>query len=917
MDQPLSPDTAAPEPATPGKAQRKGPKGPISAVWPGEPYPRGATWDGEGVNFSLFSRNAEKVELCIFDPTGRRELQRIEFREQTDESFHAYLPEARPGLLYGYRVYGPYDPSRGHRFNPNKLLIEPYAKHIQGPLRWSDAHFGYRVGHPKADLSFDKRDNAAGMPKCRVVDPAFTWGDDRPPRTSLHDTVIYELHVRGFTMRHPDVPPELRGTYAGIATAPVIDHLLRLGVTAVELMPVHTFVDDRHLVERGMRNYWGYNTIGFFAPDMRYSATGRMSEFKTMVKTLHSAGIEVILDVVYNHTAEGNHMGPTLSFRGVDNASYYRLVPEDPRYYMDFTGCGNTLNMQHPRVLALLMDSLRYWATEMHVDGFRFDLASALARELFDVDRLGSFFDTIGQDPVLSQVKLIAEPWDVGAGGYQVGNFPPGWNEWNDRYRDTVRSYWKGDAGMLGDFARRISGSADLYEASGRKPHASINFITAHDGFTLQDLVSYDRKHNEASGEDNRDGTDNNRSWNHGAEGPTDDPAINALRARQKRNLMATLLLSQGVPMLLGGDELGHTQGGNNNAYCQDNEISWLNWDLTDDERAFLEFVAQIIAFRRRHPVFSRRRFLRGRTLADGLKEVAWLRPDDQEMSDKDWNTGFNRCIGVYMAGTVIERVDRRGKPIKDNNFLLLFNAHHEEIPFQLPEFHEGGGWQLLLDTANEKHPFEQRGFAAGDKYPLQGRSMAVLIATTPHASLRTHRGTAPATQPPAKRGSATDDTQARVPDTSGPAGRATGFVAERGGTKETSSSEGAASAGAEPEPPLHGVHGIPVAPPIDESETAELAPPLPGTPESGGSDTPAAQAGSPPTEQKSPARPQPLHLVTDEQRASCVACVREGRTEGDRGTTHIRAGHEGPRDFVPARGAADEITARRLRKGL
>ncbi|MBX5462955.1 MAG: glycogen debranching protein GlgX [Steroidobacteraceae bacterium] len=752
MDQPVSTATATPAPAAARKAERAKPKKPISAVWPGQPYPRGATWDGEGVNFSLFSQHAEKVELCIFDPSGRRELQRIAFREQTDESFHAYLPEARPGLLYGYRVYGPYEPTRGHRFNPNKLLIEPYAKHIQGQLKWSDAHFGYRVGHPKADLSFDKHDNAAGMPKCRVVDPAFTWGDDRPPRTSFHDTVIYELHVRGFTMRHPDVPPQLRGTYAGIATAPVIDHLLRLGVTAVELMPVHAFVDDRHLVERGLRNYWGYNTIGFFAPDMRYSATGRISEFKTMVKTLHSAGIEVILDVVYNHTAEGNQMGPTLSFRGVDNASYYRLSPNDPRYYMDFTGCGNTLNMQHPRVLALLMDSLRYWALEMHVDGFRFDLASALARELFDVDRLGSFFDTIGQDPVLSQVKLIAEPWDVGAGGYQVGNFPPGWNEWNDRYRDTVRSYWKGDEGMMGDFARRISGSADLYEASGRKPHASMNFVTAHDGFTLQDLVSYDRKHNEANGEDNRDGNDNNRSWNHGVEGPTDDPAINALRARQKRNLMATLLLSQGVPMLLAGDELGQTQGGNNNAYCQDNEISWLDWDLTDDERAFLEFVSQIVVFRRRHPVFSRRRFLQDRTLADGVKEVAWLRPDDQELSDEDWNTSFNRCLGVYMAGTAIERVDRRGKPVKDNNFLLLFNAHHEEIPFQLPEFHEGGGWQLLLDTANEKHPFEQKAYEAGAKYPLQGRSMAVLIATTAHAALRTHRGPAPATQPPAAR---------------------------------------------------------------------------------------------------------------------------------------------------------------------
>jgi isoamylase len=748
MDQSVSPQTAAVK----ADGHKPAAKKPIGTVWPGQSYPRGANWDGEGVNFSLFSANAEKVELCIFDANGRREVQRIELRERTDDAWHAYLPEARPGLLYGYRVHGPYDPERGHRFNPNKLLIEPYAKHIQGQLKWSDAHFGYRVGHPKGDLSFDKHDNAAGMPKSRVIDPAFTWGDDRPPRTPFHDTVIYELHVRGFTMRHPDVPPELRGTYAGLATAPVIDHLLRLGVTAVELMPVHTFIDDRHLIERGSRNYWGYNTIGFFAPDMRYSATGRISEFKTMVKTLHTAGIEVILDVVYNHTAEGNQMGPTLSFRGVDNASYYRLVPQDPRYYMDFTGCGNTLNMQHPRVLALLMDSLRYWALEMHVDGFRFDLASALARELFDVDRLGSFFDTVGQDPVLSQMKLIAEPWDVGEGGYQVGNFPPGWNEWNDRYRDTARAYWKGDEGMMGDFAQRFSGSADLYEASGRKPHASVNFVTAHDGFTLHDLVSYNGKHNEANGEENRDGNNDNRSWNHGAEGPTDDPDINALRARQKRNLIATLLLSQGVPMLLAGDELGQTQNGNNNAYCQDNELSWIDWDLTRDERELCEFVAHMVRFRRHHAVFSRRRFLQDRTLADGVKEVAWLASNGLELTDEDWNTSFNRCLGVYMAGTAIERVDKRGKPVKDNNFLILFNAHHEEIPFLLPEFHAGGAWLIVLDTANEAHAFEQRHFDAGAQYPLQARSMVVLIATTPHPALRTHQPAGPATQPPSRK---------------------------------------------------------------------------------------------------------------------------------------------------------------------
>jgi isoamylase len=749
MDQSAPAPAPAPAPAVPAEKRALGK--PINAVWPGQAYPRGASWDGKGVNFSLFSANATKVELCVFDSSGRQELQRIALQERTDDVWHAYLPEARPGLLYGYRVHGPYDPLHGHRFNPHKLLIDPYAKHIQGQLRWSNAQFGYRIGHPKEDLSFDRRDSAAGMPKARVVDAAFTWGDDHPPRVPFHDTVIYELHVRGFTMRHPGVPPELRGTYAGLATAPVIDHLLRLGVTAVELMPVHTFVDDRQLLDRGLRNYWGYNTIGFFAPDMRYSATGGISEFKTAVKTLHSAGIEVILDVVYNHTAEGNQLGPTLSFRGIDNVSYYRASSKEPRYYMDFTGCGNTLNMRHPRVLQLLMDSLRYWVTEMHVDGFRFDLASALARELHDVDRLGSFFDTIGQDPVLSQVKLIAEPWDVGEGGYQVGNFPPGWNEWNDRYRDTVRAYWKGDEGLLGDFARRFTGSADLYEASGRSPHASVNFVTAHDGFTLEDLVSYNGKHNEANGEDNRDGHDQNHSWNHGVEGATDDADIRALRAKQKRNMITTLLLSQGMPMLLAGDELGHTQSGNNNAYCQDNEISWLDWDLPDEGRDFLEFVAQMVAFRRRHPVFSLRRFLQGTILKDGVSEVAWLRPDGGEMTDNEWRTTYNRCLGVYMAGTVIDRVDERGKPVSDDNFLTLFNAHHERIEFLLPELHGAGAWQLVLDTANATQPFGQKPYDAGALYPLEGRSMALLISTTPRPALQYRGGEqgASATQPP------------------------------------------------------------------------------------------------------------------------------------------------------------------------
>jgi glycogen operon protein len=704
---------------------------PITAVWPGQPYPRGATWDGEGVNFSIFSARAQKVELCIFDPSGKHELQRIELRERTDEIWHSYLPEARPGLLYGYRVYGPYAPEKGDRFNPHKLLIEPYAKHLQGPLVWSDSHFGYRVGHAKADLTFDKRDSAAGTPKCRVIDPAFTWGDDRPPRVPWHDTVIYEAHVKGLTMRHPDIPPQLRGTYAGLGSAPVIDHFKRLGITTLELMPVHAFVDDRTLIEKGLRNYWGYNTIGFFAPDLRYSSIGRISEFKTMVKTLHSAGIEVILDVVYNHTAEGNQLGPTLSFRGIDNASYYRLLPDDPRYYMDFTGTGNTLNLQHPRVLQLIMDSLRYWVLEMHVDGFRFDLASALARELFDVDRLGSFFDTIGQDPTLSQVKLIAEPWDIGSGGYQVGNFPPGWNEWNDKYRDTMRAYWKGDGGLIGDFARRFTGSADLYEASGRKPHASINFITAHDGFTLQDLVSYNEKHNEANGEGNRDGHNDNRSWNCGTEGPTDDPDINALRDKQRRNLMATLLLSQGVPMVLGGDELSHTQLGNNNAYCQDSETFWLNWSLDEEQQRFLEFTAQVIAFRRRHAVFSRRRFLQADAVtAEGLKEIIWLTPQGLEMTETEWNQHFARCLGVYLAGAAIERRDHYGHPVKDNNFLLLFNAHHEMIPFKLPTFLSEKAWWTVLDTAAVPKSFAQNRIEPGTQYPLQGRSLALLRET-------------------------------------------------------------------------------------------------------------------------------------------------------------------------------------------
>jgi len=701
--------------------------GPITAVWPGDPYPLGATWDGEGVNVALFSEHAEKVELCLFDPTGRTELQQIELRERTDQVWHCYLPEARPGLLYGYRVHGLYSPQQGQRFNPRKLLLDPYARDIVGNLKWSDAHFGYRIGSRHADLSMDRRDSAPGMPKCRVIDTAFTWGDDRPPCTPWHQTVIYELHVKGFTRLHPDVPPLLRGTYAGLATKPVIDSLRRLGVTAVELLPVHNFIDDRLLLGKGLRNYWGYNSMGYFAPDSRYSSSGSIKEFKMMVKAMHSAGIEVILDVVYNHTAEGNHMGPTLGFRGIDNAAYYRLA-EDPRYYVDYTGCGNTLNMRHPRVLQLIMDSLRYWVLEMHVDGFRFDLASALARELHEVDRLGAFFDIIHQDPVLSRVKLIAEPWDLGEGGYQVGNFPVGWVEWNDHYRDTMRAYWKGDGGLIGELAYRITGSSDLYASSGRRPYASINFVTAHDGFTLEDLVSYDGKHNEANLEDSRDGSDNNRSWNCGAEGPSDDPAIKALRALQKRNLLASLLLSQGVPMLQAGDVMSHSQQGNNNAYCQDNEISWLRWTLDPEQQSFLEFVRNLIQLRRDHPVFRRGRFFQGHLIrGTGVTDILWLRPDGNEMNDEEWARDFARCLGMYLHGAAMEEHDHHGNPIRDDNFLLLFNSHHEAIPFLLPTQVDTAEWQTLLDTSAADGHKDGR-YKGGETYPLEGRTLVVLM---------------------------------------------------------------------------------------------------------------------------------------------------------------------------------------------
>jgi glycogen operon protein len=698
-------------------------------VWPGKPYPLGSTWDGEGVNFALYSEHAEKVELCLFDPSGKRETHRIQIPEQTDMVWHGYLPEARPGQLYGYRVFGPYMPSEGHRFNHHKLLLDPYSKQIHGSIRWSDSHFGYKLGHKSEDLSFDRRDNAAGMPKNRVIDSAFTWGNDAPPRIPWHDTLIYELHVKGFTMCHPDVPAHLRGTYAGLATAPVIEFLKRLGVTSIEIMPVHSFVDDRQLVERGLRNYWGYNSIGFFAPEPRYIATDSVREFKTMVKTLHSAGLEVILDVVYNHTAEGNHLGPTLSLKGIDNSNYYRLVPDNHRYYMDYTGTGNTLNMRHPRVLQLIMDSLRYWVLEMHVDGFRFDLAATLARELHEVDRLGAFLDIIHQDPVLSQVKLIAEPWDLGEGGYQVGNFPVGWAEWNDRYRDTLRSYWKGDGGLLGELAYRVTGSSDLYAHSGRRPYASINFITAHDGFTLQDLVSYNEKHNEANGENNHDGNDNNRSWNCGVEGPTDDPGIRALRAKQKRNLIATLLLSQGVPMILAGDDIGHTQMGNNNAYCQDNPISWMNWADEAQDRDLLAFFQRVISLRKRHPIFRRRRFFQGRPIKGAnVKDILWLNPAAIEMTESEWRDPTINCVGMALSGQGLQETDERGRKLGDENFLILLNAHHEDVAFSLPTYHIDGRWTAWMDTAREDGLRPVGTHDAGASYPLQARSMVVLM---------------------------------------------------------------------------------------------------------------------------------------------------------------------------------------------
>jgi glycogen operon protein len=703
-------------------------------TWLGYPYPLGATWLGNGVNFALFSEHATSVDLCLFDSMDAREENvRIPVTEHTDQVWHIFLPEAQPGQIYGYRVSGPYEPEVGMRFNSSKLLLDPYAKAIAGRVEWGDEMFGYVVGGEKEDLTRDFRDDAWGMPKAVVINNAFNWDGDRKLGRPLAESIIYEVHVKGFTKLCPGVPPELRGTYAGLGSTWAIDYFKHLGVTAVELLPVHTHIDDKALVDRGLSNYWGYNTIGFFAPEAKYSGSGdrggQVNEFKTMVRNLHAAGIEIILDVVYNHTAEGNHLGATLAFRGIDNIASYRLQTENPRFYLDFTGTGNTFNLLHPRTLQLVMDSLRYWVLEMHVDGFRFDLASTLARDANGVNKLHAFFEIIHQDPVLSQVKLIAEPWDVGEGGYQVGNFPVLWTEWNGKYRDAIRSFWKGDEGKIGEVAYRLTGSPDLYQHDGKRPYASINFVTSHDGFTLTDLVSYNEKHNEANGEKNHDGDNNNLSWNHGAEGPTEDPKINALRDRQRRNFLTTLLISQGVPMLLGGDEFGRTQNGNNNAYCQDNELSWFHWEKQDErQNALREFTRRLIQLRHQHPVFRRPKFFQGRRIRGSeIKDVMWFNPGGNEMSEKDWSLPFARCLGMMLSGDTIDVLGFQGEPIRDDTFLFLMNAHYETIPFLLPG-QENIEWQLLLDTATESGFLaEPKGFPSGDELPVIDRGVCLL----------------------------------------------------------------------------------------------------------------------------------------------------------------------------------------------
>ena len=702
-------------------------------TWLGFPYPLGATWLGNGVNFALFSEAATSVDLCLFDNIeARQENVRIPVTEHTDQVWHVFLPDARPGQLYGFRVSGPYEPERGLRFNSSKLLLDPYAKAIAGEVNWADEMFGYVVSGEDEDLTQDFRDDAWGVPKSVVIDNAFDWQGDRKPGTPLHSSVIYEVHVKGFSKLWPEIPEELRGTYAGVGSAAAIDYLTKLGVTAVELLPVHAHIDDKVLIDRGLKNYWGYNTIGFFAPHAAYSSSGQMgeqvSEFKSMVRSLHAAGIEVILDVVYNHTAEGNQLGPTLCFRGIDNAAYYRLRPDDPRLYLDFTGTCNTFNLLHPRTLQLVMDSLRYRVLEMHADGFRFDLASTLARDHEGVNKLHAFFEIIHQDPVLSQVKLIAEPWDVGEGGYQVGNFPVLWAEWNGKYRDTMRGFWKGDEGRIGEMAYRLTGSPDLYQHSGRRPYASINFVTAHDGFTLTDLVSYNKKHNELNGDKNSDGDNNNQSWNCGVEGPTDDPEINKLRERQRRNFLTTLFVSQGVAMLNGGDEWGRSQNGNNNAYCQDNEISWFNWERDEKHYRSLEFTRKLIQLRKDHPVFRRPKFFQGRRIRGSeIRDVMWFNAGGSEMSEKEWTSPFVRCLGMLLSGDTIDVLNFEGEPIRDETFLLLINAHYEPVPFVLPG-QEHIEWQLILDTTHaEGFLTEGTKFASGDDLDLGGRATCLL----------------------------------------------------------------------------------------------------------------------------------------------------------------------------------------------